>query len=99
MRPHVLSATIFLLCVSALSPGMSAIDATDTKLLTQPAISANHIAFIYAGDLFVADRTDGNGAANVANVRRLTTDDGVESPNLAIWTPEDGWVVVRGCAA
>jgi hypothetical protein len=49
MRPHVLSATIFLLCVSALSPGMSAIDATDTKLLTQPAISANHIAFIYAG--------------------------------------------------
>ena len=60
-----------LLC--ALAPAMDAlVDPLDTKLLTQPAISASHLAFIYAGDLFVADRTG-------ANVRRLTTDDGVES--------------------
>ena len=32
-------------------PGIGAVDTTDTKLLTQPAISATHIAFIYAGDL------------------------------------------------
>jgi tricorn protease len=48
------------------------VDTADTKMLTQPAISASHVAFIYAGDLFVSD-LDG------ANVRRLTTDDGVES--------------------
>jgi tricorn protease len=48
------------------------VDPVDTKLLTQPAISATHVAFIYAGDLFTAD-IDGR------NVRRLTTDDGVES--------------------
>jgi tricorn protease len=49
-----------------------AVDVNDTKLLSQPAISKSHIAFIYAGDLWVAD-TEGKG------VRRLTTDDGVES--------------------
>ena len=32
-------------------PGIEAVDTADTKLLTQPAISATHIAFIYAGDL------------------------------------------------
>lgn len=31
------------------------IDINDTRLLAQPAISKNHIAFIYAGDLWVAD--------------------------------------------
>ena len=51
------------------------VDPADTKLLTQPAVSANHLAFIYAGDLFVSDLT----AEGAGNVRRLTTDDGVES--------------------
>ena len=32
-------------------PRIGAVDATDTKLLSEPAISATHIAFIYAGDL------------------------------------------------
>lgn len=48
-----------------------AIDVTDTRLLHQPALSARQIAFIYAGDLFVCD-LDGR------NVRRLTSDAGVE---------------------
>ena len=51
-----------------------AIDIQDTKLLSQPAISANHIAFVYAGDLWIANR-DGKG------VRRLTSDIGIE------WSP------------
>src|SRR5262245_31369232 len=46
-------------------------DIRDTKLLTQPAVSAKHVAFIYADDLWVAD-LDGN------NVRRLTSDTGAE---------------------
>jgi tricorn protease len=47
-------------------------DVTDTRLLTQPAISANQIAFVYAADLWVCD-LDGK------NVRRLTGDLGRES--------------------
>jgi tricorn protease len=50
---------------------IEAVDTTDTKLLTQPAISATHIAFIYAGDLYSADLNGGS-------VRRLTSDDGTE---------------------
>jgi tricorn protease len=68
---------VLLVTAAALTPAVDArVDTADTKLLTQPAISANHVAFVYAGDLFVADL---NGGANPANVRRLTTDDGVES--------------------
>jgi tricorn protease len=68
-----LCAAALLVCVGGLFPALDArVDTTDTKLLSQPAISATHIAFIYAGDLFVAD-LDGR------NVRQLTTDDGVES--------------------
>src|ERR1700709_438178 len=49
-----------------------AIDTKDTRMLSQPAISAGHIAFIYAEDLWVAN-TDGSAP------RRLTVDAGVES--------------------
>ena len=74
MRHTNLLAIAALLCVLVpFSPTAAArVDPVDTKLLTQPAISATQVAFIYAGDLFTAD-LDGR------NVRRLTTDDGVES--------------------
>lgn len=49
-----------------------AMDLHDTKLLSQPAIGKTHVAFVYANDLWVAN-LDGTG------VRRLTTDDGIES--------------------
>lgn len=49
-----------------------AADVRDTRLLAQPAVSARHLAFVYAGDLWVADR-DGDG------VRRLTSGLGDES--------------------
>lgn len=45
---------------------------SDTRLLSEPAISKEHIAFIYAGDLWLANR-DGR------NVRRLTSDVGEKS--------------------
>ena len=44
----------------------------DTRLMHQPTVSDNHIAFIYANDLWVADK-DGD------NPRRLTIDEGFES--------------------
>src|SRR5579863_102449 len=48
------------------------VDVNDTRLLSRPAISKTHIAFVYAGDLWVAG-LDGK------NVRRLTTDKGIDS--------------------
>src|SRR5262249_40396545 len=54
-------------------------DIHDTKLLTSPAVSAKHIAFVYADDLYVAD-LDGK------NVRRLTSDTGVET--LPVFSPD-----------
>ena len=45
---------------------------TDTKLLSQPAISQSHVAFIYAEDLWIAN-IDGT------NPTRLTIDKGIES--------------------
>ncbi len=44
---------------------------TNTRLAHTPAISEQHIAFIYAEDLWVADRSG-------ENPRRLTIDEGVE---------------------
>jgi len=49
-----------------------AIDTKDTRMLSQPAISENKIAFIYAEDLWVAN-LDGS------QPRRLTVDEGIES--------------------
>ena len=70
----VLHSVLFVLVFTTALPIFlfGAIDIKDTKFLSQPAINENHIAFVYAGDLWVAD-SDGK------NVRRLTSDDGIES--------------------
>ena len=44
----------------------------DTRLMKSPAISENNIAFVYAEDLWIANK-------NGSNARRLTIDEGVES--------------------
>lgn len=48
------------------------VDINDTRLVTQPAISKTHIAFVYAGDLWAADLSG-------KNVRRLTADEGLQA--------------------
>ena len=68
MRPS-LSCVVAALAATSLSAQPSI---TDTRLLSQPALSATHVAFIYAGDLWSA-KLDGT------DVRRLTTADGDES--------------------
>jgi len=55
----------------------------DTRLLSDPAISAERIAFIYANDLWTCD-LDGK------NVRRLTSDVGVESSPA--FSPDGKWI-------
>jgi tricorn protease len=56
-----------LFCLTA-----SGINSTDTRMMAQPAISANHLAFIYAEDLWVA-------GADGSQPRRLTVDAGIVS--------------------
>jgi len=63
----LLPALLFAPAVGRVEP-----DIRDTRLLSQPAVSARHIAFIYADDLWLSD-LDGK------NVRRLTSDTGIES--------------------
>jgi tricorn protease len=63
---------IAFLAMLALPCRALAIDTHDTRMLSQPAVSADHIAFIYAQDLWVAN-LDGS------QPRRLTVSVGVES--------------------
>src|SRR5579871_1843068 len=76
--------TIFLLTLFfANNAFANGIDTKDTRMLTQPAISADHIAFIYAEDLWVAN-LDGS------QPRRLTVDEGIESN--PVFSPDGKWI-------
>src|SRR5262245_41987049 len=68
--PPLLRSLALLLLLSAAAQAEPNVQ--DTRLLTQPAVSARQVAFVYADDLWVAD-LDGGPA------RRLTSDLGVES--------------------
>jgi tricorn protease len=52
LKPIARLLPAWLLCCPLLS---LAINPHDTRMLFQPAVSADHIAFIYAGDLWVAN--------------------------------------------
>jgi len=70
-----------------LASSLQAIDIHDTRLLTQPAVSAERIAFAYANDLWVAN-VDGSG------VRRLTSHPGIEgNPRFS---PDGRWIAFSG---
>ncbi|MEM8887223.1 MAG: PDZ domain-containing protein [Bacteroidota bacterium] len=60
-----------LLLFLGIGASLYATNPVDTRLMHSPAISDNHIAFIYAEDLWIANR-DGS------NPKRLTIDEGVE---------------------
>ena len=93
-RPLLLHRLLRLLPVALLfstttatsaSPGMPI---EPTRLLQQPTISAEHVAFVYAGDIWYAE-LEGSGIA-----RRLTTFDGSESnPHFS---PDGNWVAFTG---
>jgi tricorn protease len=46
---------VLLLCAAA-----NAADETDTRLLRQPAVSKDHLAFVYGGDIWISDRDGGH---------------------------------------
>jgi tricorn protease len=79
-RVPVLTALLSLLAIPGFAAGP---DIHDTRLLTEPAVSARQIAFIYAGDLWTCD-LDGR------NVKRLTSDVGLESSPA--FSPDGKWI-------
>jgi tricorn protease len=62
-------------------------DIRDTRMLSQPAVSASHVAFTYAGDLWITNR-DGSDA------RRLTTHPGTETNPR--FSPDGRWIAFSG---
>src|SRR6266568_867089 len=85
MRLHarLLFASWGFLVALGLRAAESGPDVHDTRLLSEPAVSATQIAFIYAENLWTAD-LDGK------NVKRLTSDVGAES-NPA-FSPDGKWI-------
>ncbi|MBS0010007.1 MAG: PD40 domain-containing protein, partial [Bacteroidales bacterium] len=72
MKIKIRKLLFFLISFLLISLASLGVDTEDTRLLTQPAVSADHIAFVYANDLWIAN-LDGTFP------RRLTVDEGVES--------------------
>ena len=62
-------------------------DVNDTRFLTQPAVSKDHIAFVYADDLWICDHAG-------KNVRRLTSDTGTEA--APVFSPDGQWLAFSG---
>lgn len=86
MKKIVCAAALVLFVLAGFGR-LSAVDTTDTKLLTQPAVSADRIAFVYANDLWTAG-LDGR------DVRRLTSDVGIES--YPAFSPDGKWLAFSG---
>src|SRR5262249_28271042 len=86
MRPTlVVAALMVALAVPPRSP--AAPDTADTRLLHSPAVSKDHVAFVYAGDLWVCD-LDGR------NARRLTSHPRSESD--PVFSPDGQTIAYSG---
>ena len=72
MKTMTVSLLLLFASFGSIVFSANGVNTKDTRMLTQPALSADHIAFIYAEDLWVAN-LDGT------QPRRLTVDEGVES--------------------
>jgi tricorn protease len=72
MKKALIFLGLFLFLALLLPVSVKGINTKDTRMLAQPALSKTKIAFIYAEDLWIANR---DGSQPV----RLTVDDGVES--------------------
>lgn len=93
VRPSVLgslaspTALLALLALLAFPSTAGAVDTEDTRMLSSPAVSDGHVAFAYAGDLWVAGRDGGD-------VHRLTAHPGREGRPR--FSPDGKWVAFSG---
>ncbi|HEV8117130.1 MAG TPA: peptidase S41, partial [Thermoanaerobaculia bacterium] len=77
------STLLLALLAAAALPLRADPDIHDTRLLSEPAVSAKQIAFIYAGDLWTCDLDGGNA-------RRLTSGAGARSHPA--FSPDGKWL-------
>ena len=82
-RSILLSCAFVLAAAHPVRAAAAGPDIHDTRLLSEPAVGARQIAFIYAGDLWTCD-LDGK------NVKRLTSDVGLESSPA--FSPDGNWI-------
>jgi tricorn protease len=82
-RRPLFPSRIALALAAALTLPLAAVDLQDTRLLAQPAVSARQLAFLYAGDLWVAGVDGGPG-------QRLTTRGGVVGTPR--FSPDGAWI-------
>lgn len=89
MRFRARLLLLFLLTGAASAAGaiLAGPDIRDTRLLSEPAVSAERVAFIYAGDLWTC-------ALDGRDVRRLTSDLGLESSPA--FSPDGKWLAFSG---
>jgi tricorn protease len=78
-----------LLLILALSVCTASVSAQDklTRLLRQPDIHGDTVAFVYAGDIWLASTAGGDA-------RRLTSDDGMEY--FPKFSPDGRWIAFTG---
>ncbi len=88
MRTHLRQRILWtVLAAAATATATSAVDVSDTRLLSQPAVSDEHVVFAYAGDLWITGRDGGSS-------RRLTSHPGNEtSPRFS---PDGSLVAFSG---
>ena len=80
-------AAVSLLGGLLAAPLHAQVSTSDTRLLSQPAVSATQVAFAYAGDLWTA-KLDGS------DVRRLTSADGDET--APVFSRDGKWIAFAG---
>ncbi len=85
LAPRV--AVVLWILGAGVGSAAAQVSTTDTRLLAQPAVSADRVAFIYAGDLWTA-RHDGS------DVRRITTADGDETN--PVFSRDGKWLAFAG---
>ena len=86
MLRHTMKILI-LAYVILLVIALSATGQDETLLLRQPTVSADHIAFVYAGDIWLAARDGGDAT-------RLTVHPGIES--RPAFSPDGEWIAFTG---
>ena len=64
---------LHLLCLGMVMFGISLPGKTqvDARMFRSPDISSTHIAFIYAGDIWVVDKGGGSGSGQLRHAERL----------------------------
>ena len=83
----VASVVVACVLVASVPNSVAAVDVHDTLMLADPTVSGTHVAFVYADDLWIVDRSGGSA-------RRLTTYEGQESdPHFS---PDGKWLAFTG---